>query len=77
MATSGPARELRDLADVIYAQAHHAGQDGERDWTRSVIVHDLLEVFDELLNYETGGWDGGMCDSWARSVGEYIGQPLD
>ena len=67
---------LKALADAIYLQAVRCGEGGEKDHTRAVIVHDLLESFLDLLNYERGGWDGGTCDSWARSVAEYIGRPL-
>jgi hypothetical protein len=68
---------VRRVADFIYAQAVRCGEGGELDYSRTVIVRDLLHSFVELLNHERGGWDGGTCDSWARAVGEYIGQPLD
>ena len=71
------AGELRLLADVIHAQAVRCADDGGMtDYSRSVIVSDLLASFVALLNYDTGGWDGGTCDAWARSVAEYIGQPM-
>src|SRR5450759_5215620 len=65
------------LAGAIYVYAQRSGWHGELDYTLSIIVHNLLESFVALLDYERGGWDAGTCDSWARSVGEYIGQPLD
>jgi hypothetical protein len=74
---TNPAIELGMLAGAIYGNAVRCGEGGELDYTRSIVVHDMLFSFVELLNYETGGWDGGTCDAWARSVGEYIGQPLD
>ena len=75
--TPSEAGELALLADFIYSQAVRCGEDGELDYSRTAIVGSLLVSFVELLNYERGGWDGGTCDSWARAVGEYIGQPLD
>ena len=73
---AGPAHDLKLLASAIYAQAARCGPGGSEDYTRAYIVDALLRSFVELLNYERGGWDGGTCDSWARAVGEYIGQPL-
>jgi hypothetical protein len=74
---TNPAIEIGMLAGAIYGNAVRCGEGGELDYTLSLIVHDMLFSFIELLNYDRGGWDGGTCDSWAHSVGEYIGQPLD
>ena len=75
--TPAAAHEVKVLADAIYAQAVRCGRDGDQDYTRAVIVRNLLASFVALLNYDTGGWDGGTCDAWARSVAEYVGQPMD
>jgi len=69
---SPEARALKLLADAIYAQAEIAS-----DFYHCNIVRELLASFVELLSLERGGWDGGTCSSWAYSVGEYIGLPLD
>ena len=75
-ATTGPARELRDLADAIYAYAVRVGPRG--DYVTGPIVAALLEAFVALLGtYDMGGWDGGTCDTWARAVARYITEPLD
>jgi hypothetical protein len=76
-ATTGRALPVRLLAEAVYWHALECGRNGELDYTRSLIVHDMLFSFVELLDYDRGGWDAGTCDAWARSVGEYIGQPLD
>jgi hypothetical protein len=75
--TPNEAGEVGALADAIYYQAVRCGEGGELDYSRSVIVAALLDSFVELLAYERGGWDGGTCDSWARAVAEYIGQPME
>ena len=75
--TPNEAGEVGALADAIYYQAARCGEGGELDYSRAVIVSALLDSFVELLNYERGGWDGGTCDSWARAVAEYIGQPME
>jgi len=75
-ATTGPARELRDLADAIYAYAVRVGPRG--DYVTGPIVAAMLEAFVALLGtYDMGGWDGGTCDTWARAVAVYITEPLD
>lgn len=74
-ADHGPALALRTLADGIHMQALLIGPDG--DSYAGPIVASLLRSLIDLLSTDTGGWDGGTVDAWARGVAAYIGESLD
>lgn len=68
---TGPANVLTRLAYTIYtaANVHNAATDPH---LREHVIDPLLDAFLELLNYDRGGLDGGMCSAWAESVREWL-----
>lgn len=74
-AGTGPAHDLRLLADAAYHLACRVGPAGDREL--GPVVRTLLDALVALLNQDTGGWDAGTVDAWARNTARFITEPMD